>query len=145
MGRLAVHLEGREEPIEDARVARCFPWSLPEAYVSVRNSDGKEIALLRSLDELDSSGRKLIEEELRDKIFNPKILKVVEYKHEFGVTSIKVETDRGVVAFQIRSRDEVRVLSPVRALFRDVDGNTYELTDLSALDPVSQKYFQDYF
>ena len=144
-GQLLVYLAGREEPEVDVRVARCFPWSLPASYVSIRNKEGKEIALLKTLDELDPDSRKLVEDELREKIFNPKILRVTEFKREFGVTSIRCDTDRGEVAFQIRSHEDVRVLTPTRALLRDVDGNTYELADLSALDPASRRHFQQYF
>ena len=144
LGRLLAHVEGQSEPVEDVRVARCFPWSLPDQYVSIRNKDGKEIWLLKSLEELDEPSRQIVHEELRDKFFNPRIRRVVEFKHEFDVTSIKVETDRGPVTFQVRSRDDVRVLSPTRALFRDADGNTYELVDLSALDQASRKYLGDY-
>ena len=145
-GELVVHLAGRDEPYEDARVARCFPWTLPDTYISVRDKDGKEIALLQTLDELpDGDSRELIEGELREMIFNPKIRRVLEWKHEFDVTRIRCETDRGEVAFQIRSREDVRILSPIRALLRDVDGSTYELADLSQLDPASRKHFLQFF
>ena len=144
-GQLIVHLVGAAEPVVDARVARCFPWSLGETYISLRDQDGKEIVLLKTLADLDDDSRALVEEELRDKIFNPKIRRVIECKSEFGVTSIRAETDRGEVTFQIRGRDDVRVLSAQRALFRDVDGNTYEVHDLSQLDPGSRKHFQHYF
>lgn len=145
LGQLVVHLEGRGEPEVDARIARCFPWTLPHSYVSVRTKDGKEIALLKTLEELDADSRALVEEELKNMIFSPRIRSVKECKSEFGVTSLRCETDRGEVSFQIRSREDVRVLTPRRALLRDVDGNTYELTDLSALDPASRRHFQQYF
>ncbi len=125
--------------------ARCFPWSLPGSYVSVRTKDGKEIALLGSLDDVPAAARELIEDELRQMIFNPQIRRVLEWKSEFGVTNIRCQTDRGEVTFQIRRREDVRVLSPTRALMRDVDGNTYELADLTQLDPASQKHFTQFF
>ena len=144
-GRLLVYLAGRDEPEVDARVARCFPWSLPATYISIRDKEGKEIALLKTLDGLDPGSRKLVEDELREMIFNPEILRVSEWKREFGVTSICCETDRGEVTFQIRSREDVRVLTSTRALLRDVDGNIYEVRDLSKLDPASRRHFQQYF
>jgi hypothetical protein len=145
VGQLVAHVKGREAPVADARVARCFPWSLPERYIAIRDKDGKELALLETLAELDPASRAVVEQELEDKVFKPTITRVVDHKSEFGVTSITVETHRGRVTFQIRSRDDVRVLSPTRALFRDADGNTYELTDLRALDPASQKWMGEYF
>ena len=142
--QLVARVRGRAEPVVDCRVARCFPWSIPASYVSVRDKDGKEVALVRDLEALDSDSRRLMEGELREKVFNPKIRRVREFKNEFGVISLDVETDRGDVTFQIRSRDEVRVLSATRALFRDADGNTYEVEDLGALDAASRRYLEDY-
>jgi len=144
-GQLVARVKGRETPLTDARVARCFPWSLPDRYIAIRDKDGKEIALLETLAELDPASRAVVEAELREKVFNPAITSVVDHKSEFGVISITVETNRGRVTFQIRSREDVRVLSPTRALFRDADGNTYELADLNALDPPSRKILADYF
>ena len=144
-GQLVARVKGREAPVTDARVAYCFPWSLPERYIAIRDKDGKEIALLGTLAELDPASRAAVEEELREKVFHPAITRVVDLKSEFGVISITVETNRGRVTFQIRSREDVRVLSPTRALFRDADGNTYELADLAALDPASRKTLAEYF
>jgi len=143
--KLVVHLAGRDEPVVGAQVARCFPWSLPDTHISVRDADGKEIVLLESLDDLPAAAREVVEEELHKKVFNPKILRIASMKEEFGITSITAETDRGEVTFQIRSHENVRRLSPVRALFRDVDGNTYELPDITALDAASQRHLQQYF
>ena len=144
-GKLVVHVAGRDEPVVGAQVARCFPWSLPDTHISVRDADGKEVVLLESLDDLPDEARGVVDEELRDKVFNPKILRIVSMKEEFGITSITAETDRGEVTFQIRSHENVRRLSPVRALFRDVDGNSYELPDITALDTASQRHLHQYF
>lgn len=144
-GELKAYLEGRDEPVLDVQVARCFPWSLQEGYVSIRNKEGKEIALLAGLDGLDPESRQIVEQELRDKIFVPKIRRITRYTAEFDVVYISAETDRGKVTFQIRNRDDVRVLSTRRALFRDVDGNVYEVEDVFALDRASQKHIEQYF
>jgi hypothetical protein len=144
-GQLVVHLPSRLEPVTDARVARCFPWSLPDAYISILDKDNKELILLKSLDDLEGQNREIIRRELREKVFNPQIRRFVKYKNEFGVVSITAETDRGEVTFQVRSRDDIRLLSEKRALFRDADGNTYELAELDALDASSRKWVEDYF
>ena len=143
-GKLVVHLVG-EEPVEDVRVSRCFPWTRPDGYVSVYEQNGKEIALFETLDTLDPQSRGTVEAELERMVFTPRILRIVEHKREFGVTSIKAETDRGEVTFQIRSRDDVRLFTPTRAVFRDADGNAYEVADLDALDARSKTYLAEYF
>ncbi len=144
-GQLVVNFTNSDAPLVDAHVVRCFPWSVPDYYVSIRDSEGKEAVMLKTLDALDPTSKEILLEELRDKVFNPKILRILNYKHEFGATSITAETDRGTVSFQMRTRDDVQILSPTRALFRDVDGNTYELTDLSALNAASRKHLEQYF
>ena len=143
--QVVVYLEGQSEPIVDVKIARCFPWSNPDGYISIIDSSGKEIALYETLDAIEASARAIVAQELDDKIFNPQITRVLELKHEFGVTSVRVDTDRGEVSFEVRSRDDVRILSATRALFRDADGNTYELADLNTLDAGSRKYLAPFF
>lgn len=143
-GQLVVTVEGGDGPYVDARIARCFPWSRPDEYISVCDSDGEEIELLDTLDELEESSRTLVREEIHDKVFSPTILRVVEHKSEFGIISVTAETDRGQVSFQIRSRDDIRALSPTRVLFRDADGNVYEVPDVDALDLESRKHVEQY-
>jgi len=144
-GQLVVHLAGGETPVTDVKLTRYFPWSMPDAYVSVRTDQGREVAVLTDLDELDPDSRETLESELHDKVFNPKLLRILEYRHEFGISYIKAETDRGQVTFQFRGRHDIRLLSPTRALIRDVDGNTYELPDFNRLDPTGRRYLQRYF
>jgi len=144
-GKVVVHLTGRDEPLVDARLARYFPWSLPDAYISVRDSSGTEVVMLQTLDELDQASRQIVEAELADKIFNPKILKVLQLKREFGITSITALTDRGEISFQFNGRDDVRLLSSTRALFRDVDGHTFELPDITLTDANTRKLLRRYF
>lgn len=144
-GDLAACLEGQGQPVPNVRVARCFPWSLDQGYVSVRDKDGKELALLKDLEGMDPDSRRLIEQELREKVFVPKIQRIKRYSAEFDVIYITADTDRGEVTFQIRDSEDVRALTPRRALFRDVDGNVYEVEDLFALDRTSQKYIEQYF
>ena len=144
-GQLVAHLEGRDEPLTDVRIRRYFPWSQPEHYFAICDADGKEIATLHTLNELDPGSREIAEAELADKVFNPKITRVLSHKREFGLTTVTAETDRGTVTFDFNSREDVRILSPTRGLFRDINGNTLVVEDLSALDPTTQRYLQRYF
>lgn len=143
--QLVVRLNGQQEPLVDARVARCFPWSMPDTYISVRSKEGKEVVLLPTLDGLEEATRQIIQEELHEKVFNPKISAILQHKNEFGIVSITACTDRGEVTFQIRSRDDIRILSSKRLLFRDADGNTYEVADVATMDAASRKFLENYF
>ena len=144
-GQIVAHIEDTAEPIVDVRIRRYFPWSGPDEYFSIRDADGKELAMLRTLHELDPGSREIAEAELAHKVFNPKITRVLSHKREFGLTTVTADTDRGQVTFQFNSREDVRILSATRGLFRDINGNTLEVVDLKALDAASQRYLQRYF
>ena len=144
-GELVAQLAEKDEPVVDVRVARCFPWSLPDSLVSLRDKDGNELLLLETLDGLPKATRELVEQELRDKIFAPRIEKVFSYENRFGIITIKAVTDRGEITFQMRSADEVRTLSPTRFLLKDADGNLYEIADMSKLDPQSRRLLAELF
>ncbi len=145
LGQVVLRLAGREEPYVEVRIARCFPWSLPETFISICEKDGRELVLLRDLGELPDQMRELVRRELRDKAFTPRIQRVLSCTSEFGVTSIRAMTDRGEVTFQVRTREDVRILGPARAVFRDADGVSYEVSDLRAMDSASQKHLQEFF
>lgn len=143
-GQIVVEVEGREEPCVDARVARCFPRSFPRGYISIRDKDGKEIALFKDEGDMDDATRVVVEDELRDKVFSPEIQRITSHKEEFGVVSITAETDHGQVTFQLRSRDDVRVLPNGNILFRDADGNTYQARNVEGIDATTRKYLRYY-
>jgi len=144
-GRGDIEAQVNGKTVVNVKVARCFPWSLKDRYISIRDKDGKEVALLESASGVDALTQAILEQELRDHCFVPKILKIRSHQSEFDVVTITAETDRGEVSFQIRSRDDVRTLSAKRALFRDVDGNIYEIEDISQLDRASQRHLERYF
>ena len=144
-GQIVAHVEGIDEPVVDVHVRRYFPWSAPDEYFSIRDADGKELAMLRSLHELDPDSREIAEAELAHKVFNPKIIRVLSHKREFGLTTMEAETDRGSVTVQFNSREDVRILSPTRGLIRDINGNTLEIPNLHEMDAVSQRFLQRYF
>ncbi len=144
-GQLIAELAGRDEPVEGVRLARAFPWSLPKGYISVRDDKGEELVLLETLEGLADDIRDLIDEELRDKVFAPVVKRIASFKEHFGITTVVAETDRGEVTFQLRRRDDVRALSPIRCIMKDVDGNMYEVTDVTKLDLDSQKHLDNYF
>jgi hypothetical protein len=67
------------------------------------------------------------------------IQRILRVKERFGTVDWEVETDRGFRTFSMRSiRENVHQPSPGRYLLSDVEGNRYDVPDLSALDAASQ-------
>jgi hypothetical protein len=124
--------------IPNARVRRSFPLSSPVDYLSLQGADGKEIAMLRSLDGVAPDSRRLIDEELDRRYFTPHIERIEALKSEAGMWKFNVDTQRGPAEFYVRNwRDSAVEISRGRWQIMSVDGGRFEILDLDALDPHS--------
>ena len=112
---------------------RAFPFSAPDEYISVRESEGKnkEIGMIRNLNELGET-QKLVKKQLELRYFTPKITSVYKVKEEYGYSYWDVATDRGPCRFTADQNGVVK-LSQTRLIINDVDGNRFELPDVTAL------------
>ena len=143
-GRLVLHCAADAEPLENVRVARCFPWSLRDRYVSVRDKDGNELVLITDLAATEPETRQLIDEELAAQEFIPVITAIDAVDDSFGVMIWNVQTDRGPIELQIKTTDDIRRIDDRRVLVKDHAGGLFEIPDLAALDPKSQRLAEDH-
>lgn len=135
-----------ERCIVDCIVRRSFPLSKPTEFLSIQEGDGKEIGVLRSLDELDNESRKLIEHELDRRYFTPEILQLRALKQEGGMWTFDVVTSRGATQFYVRNwRDSSHEVSPGRFVIQSVDGQRFEVPNFDALDTRSQTLIEQLF
>ncbi|HEY7090001.1 MAG TPA: DUF1854 domain-containing protein [Tepidisphaeraceae bacterium] len=138
LGALTLRRPG-EEDVKDVRIRRAFPWSSPGKFVSIRNSEGKELLLIDDLTERPPELRARIERWLSSQSFVPKITRVDEIDTRFGYQQWRVQTDRGAIEFRVQEREDIRFLGNGRFSVKDADGNIYELPNVEALDPPSRK------
>ena len=113
---------------------RAFPLSQPNQFIILLDADKKEIGMIEDIKQLNKASRKALEEELEKCYFMPKITKIHSVNGNFGVTQWKVDTDRGTVLFDLRSRYDIVSLDGGRILIKDVDGNRYEIVNYHQLD-----------
>ena len=136
---------GREtDPIAPVRLARCFPWSLRNRYISIRDKEGQELVLLESLDGVEPDTRTLIEQELDQQEFIPRITAVDNVDDDYEVMAWKVRTDRGPIELQVKSNDDIRQLDDGRVIVRDHAGGKFEVRDLYQLDARSRRLIEDH-
>src|SRR4051812_45864494 len=128
-----------QEDVKDVRLRRAFPWSMKDRFISIRSSEGKELVLIESLDDLAPELRENILRWLDQHSFIPKITRVRELDVRFGYQQWKVDTDRGPAEFRVQEREDVRFLHDGRFSVKDADGNVYELTSLEKLDDASRR------
>jgi hypothetical protein len=134
--RLCARIEDRQH--DDVRAVWLFPISRRAGYVALLTDADKEIGLLPSLESLDSASRAVLEEELARAYFVPQISQIVDLQERFGVSEWQVETDRGPRTFEVRDREDIRVLGGTRVMITDADGNVLEIPDVTRLDRASQ-------
>lgn len=138
LGRLILRRPGQED-VTDVRLRRAFPWSSPDRFISIRNSEGKELLLVEELTSLAVPLRALIERWLDRHSFIPRIRRVVSVDTRFGYQQWEVETDRGPAQFRVQEREDIRFLPDGRFSIKDADGNIYELPALDRLDDPSRR------
>ncbi len=138
-GRLVLKVGDEERLV--LRVIRSFPLTSPNGFVSLWGEDG-EIGLIPNLEALDSSSRTVIGQELEKAYFMPKIRKILRVKELYGgITEFAVETDKGFREFEIQSKNQIRHVGVSRVLITDVDGNKYEIPDVTRLDSRSRSLY----
>lgn len=126
-------------PVMNVTLMRAFPFSEPERYLSLRDDKNEEIGLIVEPASLEPASRAIAEEELRRRYVVPVVQRVVSIRERFEVIECQVETDRGSCAFSVRNlRENLLRPSPNRMLLIDVDGNRFDIPDLSALPATSQ-------
>ncbi len=125
--------------IEALSPRRLFPTSDKTHYISLLDEDGKEMAIIRDLNELSEESRSAIDEVLREYYIVPKITAVLAINDKGGSMRWTVMTDRGECSFQIKSRiTDIKPLNGGRVLFRDASDNRYEIEDWTKLDKHSR-------
>lgn len=137
LGQLVLKRAG-EDDVVDVRPRQAFPWSAGGTMVSVRNSAGKEVLLIESLDQLPADLRQRLENWMRANTFLPTIKTVRRVDNNFGYHTWSVVTDRGPAEFRMQEREDVRFLPGGRYSIKDSDGNVYLLPPLDQLDDASR-------
>jgi hypothetical protein len=140
--RLRVEIDG-EQSILSAVVRQCFPQSGAGAFLSIQDGAGKEIGILKSIDQIDQHSRQLLQRELDRRYYTPKISEVNVLRQEAGMWYFEVETQRGHVSFYVRNwRDSSHEIQPGRLQIHSVDGQRFEIPDFGALNARSQSLLE---
>ncbi len=130
---------GEDRSYHTVKPVWAAPLSRPETYLSLLDGKGKEIVTLPDPAQLSPDSLEAAREELRRRYLTATVTRVTHTRQEFGATYWSVETDRGARDFVTQNLQENAVwLSDVHLLLLDVDGNRFEVTDMTRLDRESR-------
>ena len=135
-GQLWTEGTGGPAPV---RVVRCFPWSEPGRYLSLRDADDEEVALVGDVAELKPDSRRALAYALLEAGFVLEIEAVLHVEEEIEIRTFEVRTRQGVRKFQTMRDEWPRDLPGGGLLIHDVGGDLYLLRDPEGLDPKSKK------
>ena len=127
------------ERIESLEPRRLFPVSRLDSDITLLDNAGVEVAIIKSLSDLSSESREVIDYSLNDYYLVPHITRIISVVEKYGTLHWQVETDRGIKEFDIRNRNhDVKVFRDGRVRVRDSDDNRYVISDYRALDKHSR-------
>ena len=123
-------------------VYRTFPVTMPEEYISIREADEKarEIGVVEKLSVLEEEQAEMLREQLRLRYFTPEITKIFDIKTEYGYGYFHVMTTYGECRFTIHTGgSSVVSLTDTRIVINDLDGNRFEVPDITRLTAAERK------
>ncbi len=121
------------------RPVRCFPWTEPTRYISLRDRDDEEVALVRDLTDLPHTGQRALGTALLEAGFVLVIDAVLDVDEEIEIRKFRVRTAKGIRNFQT-FRDEWPEEMPDGGLMiKDVAGDLYLVPNPASLDARSRR------
>ncbi len=130
---------------EKVVAVHAFPMTAPDRWVSIRDANGQELALVKDPAMLPTETRTLLEQQLAQREFSPRITQIHSIKRaEYGVLW-NVETDRGPVTFKLESEESIRSVGDRGAVIIDSHGIRYRIPDVLELDRPSRRRLERYF
>lgn len=143
--------KGVEEHVDRVVIFRSFPITNPDEFLSVREPDskkagkGKELGMIRRLEDMDEESIAAIRSELHIRYFSPQITRILSVKRKFGYQYWNAQTTSGDIHFVITNPFvNIRVLEDGRVLMKDIEGNNFLISDPQKLDVPSRKFLEIY-
>jgi hypothetical protein len=137
-GRTATRGALRATPVD---IVRCFPWSHPTTFLSLRDSAGAERAFVADPSELDPESRAELERALSRSSFVLEVVRILKVTEDFELRCFEVETRQGLRRFQTALDAWPRELENGALILEDVHGDLYRVCAPNELDAGSRREF----
>ena len=122
------------------RTQTCYPWSNPRQYISLRDEDDNEVAMIENLTDLSDDSRRVIEQSLAESAFVMEIEAVFSRAEEFEIRTWEVRTKQGNRKFQTKRDEWPEIMPDGSLLIRDVAGDLFRIINPNQMDAKSRKH-----
>ena len=143
-------LKYKGEDYKHIILRRIMPMQEPFNYISIADHENKEIAILKSVEELPEDQKEIVLGELENRYYSPEILDVVSVQDKLGYVymEMRLKNMKGIeykknCAVKDVSRN-IRMLTENSIIIFDVDGNRYIAPDLKRLSRQSMRKLDVY-
>ena len=142
-GFLGLALRGEDH--KRVQLSRALPFSAPEQYICVADMEGKEIAVLESLDEFEADQKELLEAELGIRYFYPIVTQVKSIKEKMGsyYLDLAIGEYKKTIAVKDISKN-LKQLGGGKIVLTDVDGNRFMIPDVYQIQKKSLQMMEPY-
>ena len=129
---------------------RIMPIEQPFHYISVADSENKEIGILKAVDDLPDVQRQVVIAELDNRYYSPEVLEVTDVQDKLGYVYLEMHLKNKQgreynknCAIKDVSRN-IRMLTDTSVIIFDVDGNRYIIPDVTLLNRNSMRKLDAY-
>jgi len=147
-GFAGLKYDGKDYP--HITLKRALPIGQPSEFISVYDSENKEVGIIRSLNELNAANLDVIIKELGNRYFCPTVLEVKSVKDKLGYVYVELLLGETNGASHMKScalkdvSKNIRMLNENSIIIFDVDGNRYIIKDVNKLDRASRRRLEPY-
>lgn len=141
-GLLYLTYDGKETRVT---LRRAFPFDTLWEFISVLNEEEDELGIVRNIAAFAEAEQTILREELERRYYSPKIQKILSFKERYGFSYWRVLTAEGTMQFTLHDTYKSLIhVSEKRVILLDVDGNRFEIPDVTALDKKSYRKIELY-
>ncbi|MBQ7363668.1 MAG: DUF1854 domain-containing protein [Clostridia bacterium] len=133
-----VSLAAGGESYRDLEPRRLFPVSRELEYITLLDEDGREVAVIRSINDIDEESQEVIKSSLDSYYLVPRITSVINIVQKYGNIHFDVNTDRGPLSFDVLRGNDIKLFRGGAVRVRDSNDNRYVIPDYRKLDKKSR-------
>jgi hypothetical protein len=135
-GRLWAQSGGQAAPV---KLVRCFPWSAPGRYLSLRDDRGREVLFVDDPQELGAASQEVLAEALHTADFVHEVSAVDALEDDVEIRRWRVRTRGGPRQFQTALEAWPREAPGGGLLIEDLAGDLYRIPPVGELDAKSRR------